>query len=133
MKSYTLEFLKVNLLYFAHFNFQHFIVTHALYFLVDESAFSLVFVQVGKNLACINHECLQVDRKPKASLGKNKCLLNPKATYVFSPLAPSGDLSAQEISGLVFILIGGLLGDFITPWDDLNSSVLVEYKNWEVN
>ena len=42
-------------------------------------------------------------------------------------------LGAQEISGLVFILIGGLLGNFITPWDDLNSSVLEEYKNWEVN
>ena len=42
-------------------------------------------------------------------------------------------LGAQEISGLVFHLLGGLLGDFITPWDDLDSSVLAEYKNWEVN
>jgi len=42
-------------------------------------------------------------------------------------------LGAQEISGLVLFLIGGLLGDFITPWDDLNSSVLAEYANREVN
>ena len=43
-------------------------------------------------------------------------------------------LGAQEISGLVFLFfLGGLLGDFITPWDDLNSSVLVEYKYREVN
>ena len=42
-------------------------------------------------------------------------------------------LGAQEISGLVFIFLGGLLGDFITPWDDLNSSVLAKYKNQEVN
>ena len=42
-------------------------------------------------------------------------------------------LGVQEISGLVFLFLGGLLGDFITPWDNLNSSVLVEYKYWEVN
>ena len=42
-------------------------------------------------------------------------------------------LGAQEISELVFIFLGGVLGDFITPWDNLNSSVLTEYKNWEVN
>ena len=42
-------------------------------------------------------------------------------------------LGAQEISGIVFIFLGGLLRDFITPWDDLNSSVLVKYKYQEVN
>ena len=42
-------------------------------------------------------------------------------------------LGAQEISGIVFLFLGGLLGDFITPWDDLNSSVLAEYKYQEVN
>ena len=42
-------------------------------------------------------------------------------------------LGAQEISGLVFLFLRGLLVDFITPWDDLNSSVLEEYKNQEVN
>ena len=42
-------------------------------------------------------------------------------------------LSAQEISGLDLYFLGGLLGDFITPWDDLNSSILEEYKYQEVN
>ena len=99
-----------------------------LYFLVDKSTFSLALFQVGKNLACFNHECLQVDRKLKALLGKNKCLLNPKATYVFSPLVPSGDLGCTRNKWSCFSFSGGLLGDFITPWDDLNSHVLAEYK-----
>ena len=42
-------------------------------------------------------------------------------------------LGAQEISGLDFYFLGCLLGDFITPWDDLNSFVLEKYKNREVN
>ena len=42
-------------------------------------------------------------------------------------------LGAQEISGLVYTFLGGLLGDFITPWDEHNSRVLEEYKYREVN
>ena len=47
----------------------------------------------------------------------NKCLLKPRITYVV----------------LFLHFLGGLLGNFITPSDDLNSSILVEYKYWEVN
>ena len=42
-------------------------------------------------------------------------------------------LSAQEIGGLVLHFLGGLPRDFIIPWDDLNSSILAEYKYREVN
>ncbi len=98
VKSYTFECPKVNWLYFLHFYFQHFTFMHSLYFLVDEPTFlfTLALFQVGKNFACFNHECLQVDRKLTASLGKKKCLLNPKNTYVFSPLMPLGNLGCTR-------------------------------------
>lgn len=76
----------------------------------------------------------KVDRKYKHRSGKKKCLLNPKATYVFSPLTPLGDLGCTRNKySYFFIFLGGLLGDFITPWDDLNSNVMMEYKYREVN
>ena len=108
---------------------------HSIYLFVDESTFSLTLAtfQVGKNLACFNHECLQVDRKSKHQLAKNTCLLIPRPLTYSLPSRLRVILGAQEISGLIFHFLGGLLGDFITPWDDLNSSVLVEYKYREVN
>ena len=66
-------------------------------------------------------------------MGKNKCLLNPRPLTYSLLSCLWVILSAQKISDLVLHFLGGLLGDFITPWDDLNSSVLVEYKYWEVN
>ena len=53
---------------------------------------------------------------------------------MFTPLTPLGDLECTRNKWPYFThFLGGMLGDFITPWDDLNSRVLAEYKYWEVN
>ena len=76
----------------------------------------------------------KVDRKPKASLGKEQVSFKTPRPLTYSlPLNLRVILGAQKRSGLVFCFLGGLLGDFITPWDDLNASVLAEYKYREVN
>ena len=68
------------------------------------------------------------------SVGKELCLLAQDHPSLLSPCRLSRPSWVHKITiqNLVLIL-GGLLGDFITSRDDLNSSILAEYKDRKVN